>query len=305
MLAFLTRRLLQSIALIIGVLVLVFFTVRLTGDPVGLMVARNATPEQREAFRVAHGFDRPLAEQFLDYLGDALRGDLGQSMRLHLPNLELIGQRLPATIELALAAMLIALVVALPLGIISGIFPGTVLDLIARGIGLAGQTIPSFWLAMILILVFAVNARLLPTFGRDSLRHLILPAVALSVASTGQMVRLLRSSVLEITREDYVRTARSKGLSELLIMARHVAPNALIPLVSVIGVNFTYMLGGSVYIETIFAWPGLGTLLNDAIGDSDFPLVQAITIFIAAFAISINLLTDIAYNLIDPRARQG
>ena len=305
MLAFLTRRLLQSIALIIGVLVLVFFTVRLTGDPVGLMVARNATPEQREAFRVAHGFDRPLAEQFLDYLGDALRGDLGQSMRLHLPNLVLIGQRLPATIELALAAMLIALVVALPLGIISGIFPGTVLDLIARGIGLAGQTIPSFWLAMILILVFAVNARLLPTFGRDSLRHLILPAVALSVASTGQMVRLLRSSVLEITREDYVRTARSKGLPELLIMVRHVAPNALIPLVSVIGVNFTYMLGGSVYIETIFAWPGLGTLLNDAIGDSDFPLVQAITIFIAAFAITINLVTDIAYTLLDPRARRG
>ena len=305
MLAFLLRRLLQSVALILGVLVLVFFAVRLTGDPVGLMVARNATPEQREAFRVAHGFDRPLAEQFLDYLGDTLRGDLGKSLRLHLPNLKLILQRLPATIELALAALLIALVVALPLGIISGFFPGTVLDLLARGIGLAGQTIPSFWLAMILILVFAVNARLLPSFGRDSLQHLILPAVALSVASTGQMVRLLRSAVLEITREDYIRTARSKGLTETVIALRHIAPNATIPLVSVIGVNFTYMLGGSVYIETIFAWPGLGTLLNDAIGDSDFPLVQAITIFIAIFAISINLLTDIAYDLLDPRARRA
>lgn len=304
MMRFLVRRLLQSIALIIGVLVLVFFTVRLTGDPVGLMVARNATPEQREAFRVAHGFDRPLAEQFMDYLGGALRGDLGTSLRLNLPNMDLIMQRLPATMELALAALLLSLVVALPLGIISGVYPGSPLDLLARLVGLAGQTIPSFWLAMILILVFAVNARLLPVFGRDSLQHLILPAVALSVASMGQMVRLLRSAVLEITREHYVRTARAKGLSERVITLRHVTPNALIPLVSVIGVNFTYMLGGSVYIETIFAWPGLGTLLNDAIGDSDFPLVQAITIFIAAFAIALNLLTDIAYDLIDPRARQ-
>ncbi len=285
-------------------LVLVFFTVRLTGDPVGLMVARNATPEQREAFRVAHGFDRPLTEQFLGFLGNALGGDLGKSLRLHLPNSELIMQRLPATMELALAALLLSLAVAVPLGIISGVFPGSPMDLLARLIGLAGQTIPSFWLAMILILVFAVNLRLFPTFGRDSLEHLVLPAVALSVASMGQMVRLLRSAVLEITQESYIRTARSKGLTEIVITLRHVTPNALIPLVSVVGVNFTYMLGGSVYIETIFAWPGLGTLLNDAINDSDFPLVQAITIFIAAFAISLNLLTDIAYDLIDPRARQ-
>ncbi|MCY3907071.1 MAG: ABC transporter permease [Anaerolineaceae bacterium] len=298
------RRILQSIALIIGVLVLVFFTVRLTGDPVGLMVARNATPEQREAFRVAHGFDRPLAEQFLGYLGNALGGDLGKSLRLHLPNTELIMQRLPATMELALAALALSLLIAVPLGIVSGVFPGSPLDLLARLIGLAGQTIPSFWLAMILILVFAVNLRLFPTFGRDSPQHLVLPAVALSVAGMGQMVRLLRSAVLEVCRENYIRTARAKGLSEVVITLRHVTPNALIPLVSVVGVNFTYMLGGSVYIETIFAWPGLGTLLNDAINDSDFPLVQAITIFIAAFAIGLNLLTDIAYDLIDPRARQ-
>lgn len=283
---------------------IVFFTVRLTGDPVGLMVARNATPEQREAFRVAHGFDRPLTEQFLSYLGDAIAGDLGKSLRLHLPNSELIMQRLPATMELALAALLLSLAVAVPLGIVSGVFPGSPMDLLARLIGLAGQTIPSFWLAMILILVFAVNLRLFPTFGRDSPQHLVLPAVALSVAGMGQMLRLLRSAVLEVNQEHYIRTARAKGLSEIVITLRHVTPNALIPLVSVVGVNFTYMLGGSVYIETIFAWPGLGTLLNDAINDSDFPLVQAITIFIAAFAIGLNLLTDIAYDLIDPRSRQ-
>ena len=253
---------------------------------------------------MAHGFDRPLSEQFLAWFGNALRGDLGKSLRLHLPNHELIMQRLPATMELALAALLLALIVALPLGIISGVFPGSPLDLLARAIGLAGQTIPSFWLAMILILVFAVNARLLPSFGRDSAQHLILPAVALSVTSMGQMVRLLRSAVLEITHESYVRTARAKGVREAVITLRHVTPNALIPLVSVVGVNFTYMLGGSVYIETIFAWPGLGTLLNDAISDSDFPLVQAITIFIATFAISINLLTDLIYDLLDPRAGQ-
>ena len=302
---FLVRRLVQSFGLIIGVLALVFFAIRLTGDPVGLMVARDATPEQREAFRVAHGFDRPLMEQFLSYMGGILRGDLGDSLRLNLPNLQLILQRLPATVELALAALLLALVVALPLGILSGVFPGTFLDLLARGIGLAGQTIPSFWLAMILILVFAVNLRLLPSFGRDSPQHLILPAVALSMASMGQMLRLTRSAVLEIIREHYIRTAKSKGLRSSYIAVRHIAPNAAIPIVSVIGVNFTYMLGGSVYIETIFAWPGLGTLLNNAISDSDFPLVQAITIFIALFAISINLLTDMVYGLLDPRARKS
>jgi ABC-type dipeptide/oligopeptide/nickel transport system permease component len=301
---FLISRLIQSLLLLGGVLVLVFFMVRLTGDPASLMLAREATAEQREAFRDAYGLNRPLIVQFGDYLFGVLRGDLGMSLRLNIPNTNLIMQRLPATLELAIAALLLATAIAIPLGILSGMYPGSPADFLARGLGLAGQTIPSFWLAMILIIVFAVNLRLLPSFGRDTVASLVLPAFALALGGMGQLVRLTRSAVLEILSENYVRTAHAKGVPTSQVAFRHIAPNATIPLVSVIGIQFTYLLGGSVYIETIFSWPGLGSLLNNAINDSDYPLVQAITIFIALFAISIHFLTDLMYGWLDPRIRR-
>lgn len=303
MMRFLLFRFLQSFALLFGVLTLVFLMVRLTGDPVSLMVAREATQEQREAFRAAYGLDRPVHEQYLDYMGGILQGDLGDSLRQRIPNMVLIGQRLPATFELALAALVLAVGVAVPLGVIAGMYPGTWIDALARLFGLIGQTLPSFWLAMILIIVFAVNLRMFPSFGRDSFASLILPTIALSLGAMGHLVRLTRSAVLEVRQEHYIRTARAKGLRSQWVAIRHIAPNAAIPLVSVIGIQFTYLLGGSVYIETIFSWPGLGSLLNNAISDNDFPLVQAITIFIALFAIAINFLTDILYGWLDPRIR--
>ncbi len=303
MLTYLFNRALQALLLIVGAMVLVFFMVRLTGDPVSLMVAREATVEQREAFREAMGLNRPLVLQFADYLLRIAQGDLGMSLRLRQPNLELIVQRLPATLELALAALTFAVVIAIPLGVMAGMNPGSLVDRFARLLGLAGQTLPNFWLAILLILWFSVQLRWLPSFGRDSLASLVLPAIALGFAGLGQLIRLTRAAVLDLRSADMVRTARSKGLREDRIALKHVLPNVAIPLISVIGIQFTYLLGGSVYIETIFAWPGLGSLLNTAIRDNDFPLIQAITLFFAVFAISIQLLTDLLYGWVDPRVR--
>ncbi|MBA3871745.1 MAG: ABC transporter permease [Anaerolineae bacterium] len=293
----------ESILLIIAVLVLVFFSVHLTGDPVNLMASRSATEAERASLRKSLGLDRPLSEQFVSYMVNTVQGNLGTSLSQRTPNLDLILQRLPATLELATVSLLMALVVAIPLGVAAGMNPSGFSEKVANIVGLAGQVIPSYWLALLLIVVFAVQLRLLPSFGRDSWRSLVLPAFALSFNTMGQLVRLTRSSVLEVHSENYVQTARAKGLNPRTIAFKHVLRNAAIPLVSVIGISFTYLLGGSVFIETIFAWPGLGTLLQQAIGNNDFPLVQAITLFIALFAIGMNLLTNLAYGWLDPRLR--
>jgi len=300
---YLLNRLAQSILLLFGVLVIVFFLIRLTGDPASLMVPKEAPAEQKEAFREAMGFNRPLHIQFFDYAFGMLQGDFGNSLRFRKSSLELILSRLPATFYLATAALLFAVVIAVPIGIIGGSNPGSALDSIGRALGLLGQTIPNFWLALILILIFAVNLGWFPSFGRDTPSSVVLPAIALGFASMGQLVRLTRSSVLEIRNEDYIRTARSKGISQFKIGARHVFRNASLALVSVISIQYSYLLGGSIYIETIFAWPGLGNLLQQAVDGRDFPLVQAIAFFISFFVILLTLLTDVAYALIDPRIR--
>ena len=303
MIGFVLRRLLESLMLMFGVLTLVFFMVRMTGDPVSLVLPQDATLTQRQAFREAMGLNYPLHRQFSNYFFGVLRGDFGRSLRFRQANFGLIMTRLPATIELALGALGFAMLVAIPLGVLSGMNPGSAVDKLARFVGLAGQTMPNFWLAMLFILWFAVILRWLPSFGRDSWRSLILPAVSLGFAGMGQLLRLTRSAVLEVRSSDYVRTARAKGVHYSKISWRHVLPNVAIPIISILGIQFTYLLGGSVYIEVVFAWPGLGTLLESAIRDSDFPLVQAITIFISLFAISIHLLTDMLYGVIDPRVR--
>lgn len=300
---YLLNRAVQSLFLLLGVLVIIFFMVRLTGDPATLMVARDAPEEVREAFREAMGFNRPLIVQFFDYFLGVLQGDFGDSLHFNQPALGLILERLPATFQLATVALLFAVIVAIPIGIIGGSNPGSAIDSVGRALGLLGQTIPNFWLALILILVFAVNLGWFPSFGRDTPISVVLPAIALGFASMGQLVRLTRSSVLEIRNEDYIRTARSKGISQLKIGVRHVVRNAALALVSVISIQYSYLLGGSIYIETIFSWPGLGNLLQQAVEGRDFPLVQAIAFFISFFVIALTLLTDVAYALIDPRIR--
>lgn len=300
---FLLTRLIQSFFILLGVLLIVFFLVRLTGDPTSLMVAKEASPEQREAFREAMGFNRPLIAQFFSFALGMVQGDFGNSLHFRQPALDLILERLPATFYLATAALLFAIVIAIPIGIIGGSNPGSPVDAIGRTLGLFGQTIPNFWLALILILIFAVNLGWFPSFGRDTSTSVVLPAVALGFASMGQLVRLTRSAVLEIRNEDYIRTARSKGISQFKIGARHVFRNASLALISVVSIQYSYLLGGSIYIETIFSWPGLGNLLQQAVDGRDFPLVQAITFFISFFVIALTLLTDVAYALIDPRIR--
>ena len=288
----------------IGVLIIVFFMVRLTGDPASLLINRDfASPEQMVAMRAALGLDKPVLLQFVDYMRNLVTGDFGYSLRFRQPALEVIFSGLPITLLLATLSLTIAVAVAVPLGIIGGTSPNSWIDFLARVVGLLGQVTPSFWLALILIWVFAVNLRWFPSFGIDSSRAYVLPALALSVGGMGQLARLTRSAVLEIRNEDYIRTARSKGLSPRAIATNHVTRNAAIALVSVIGVQFTYALGGSVYIETIFAIPGMGWMLNEAIRNRDFVMVQALTIFIASFAIVMNLITDMLYAAIDPRIR--
>jgi len=295
----------QSVLLLLGVILVVFVMVRITGDPATLMASREASPETIEAIRQEWGFDRPVLVQFWDFATGALVLDFGNSYHFKTPAMPLVVERLPATVQLAAAGLLMAVVVGIPLGLVGGFNPGSRLDSIGRFVALLGQSIPNFWLALLLILYFGVKLRWFPTFGRDELKSVVMPAFVLGLPVMGQMVRLTRSAVLEIRGEDFIRTARSKGLQPKTIYVKHVLRNVAIPLVSVIGVQFGYMLGGSIYIETIFSWPGMGQLLEQSIGWRDFPLVQAIAIFTSLVVLALNLLTDVAYAVIDPRIRYG
>lgn len=311
---YILSRLVQCILILFGVLCIVFFMLQVSGDPVSLMVSRNTSPEQLERLREEMGFNRPMIVQFAEFATHAIRGDFGISIRHKQPAMKLILGRLPATVELATVALLMSMIIGTTLGLLGGSNPGSIWDTIARGVGLIGQTIPNFWLALILIIVFAVNLGWFPTFGRDTwhflgirlpTRSVILPAFSLGLFTMGQLVRFTRSAVLEIRNEDYVRTAYSKGLPDKRIYVKHILRNASIPLISIIGVQFGYLLSGSIYIETIFSWPGLGNLLAEAIGNRDFALVQAIAFFTSVVVVTLNLLTDIAYGLADPRIRYG
>ncbi len=311
---YILSRLVQSVLILCGVLLIVFIMLQLTGDPAALMVSRNATPEQIEAVREKLGFNRPLIVQFVDFATGAVVGDFGLSFRHQQPAMKLILERLPATIELATVSLLIAVLIGIPLGLLGGSNPGSVWDVVCRVAGLIGQTIPNFWLALIMVMVFAVNLGWFPSFGRETWSFLglrlptssvILPAFSLALFTSGQLVRFTRSAVMEIRSEDFVRTAYSKGMADRHIYVRHILRNAAIPLISVLGVQFGYLLSGSIYIETIFSWPGLGNLLAEAIGNRDFALVQAIAFFASLVVVTLSLVTDIAYGMADPRIRYG
>jgi len=309
---YIATRVTYSIILLIGVLFIVFMLLHLTGDPVSLMVSRQASPDEIAQLREQLGFNRPLVIQFADFVKGAVQGDFGESFRYRQPAMELVLQRVPATIQLASVALLMAIVMGVTMGILGGSNPNSFLDAIARGLGLLGQTIPTFWLGLILILVFALNLGWFPTYGRETFtflglklpdKSIVLPAFALSLFTTGQLVRFTRSAVMEVRNEDYVRTAHSKGLPRLRIYLKYILRNAAIPLISIIGVQFSYLLSGSIYIETIFSWPGLGNLLAEAVGTRDFFLVQATAFFTSLVVIGLHLLTDLIYVLVDPRIR--
>jgi len=287
----------------VGVSLVVFALVHLSGDPVLLMVSSDAPPDVVATTRRALGFDRPLAEQFARYLTHAVRGDLGVSLRSNRPVTALIAERLPATVELTVAALVIAVVVAVPAGIVSAVKRGSLIDRLAMVGAVAGQAVPIFWLALLLIAFFGVRLRWLPVYGRGSLAHLILPAVSLSTIVLGRLARLVRSSMLEVLGQDYVRTARAKGLAEPRVLAGHALKNAAIPIVTLLGLQFAQLLGGAVVTETIFAWPGIGRLVVEAIFNRDFPVVQGVVLVVSLIFVAVNMLVDLAYAAIDPRIR--
>jgi peptide/nickel transport system permease protein len=281
----------------------VFALVHLSGDPVRLMVPTDAPPEVVADVRRALGFDRPLAEQFARWIARAARGDLGVSLRNHRPVAALIAERMPATVELTVAALVIAVAVAVPAGIVSAVKRGTWIDSVAMVGAVGGQALPVFWLALLLISLFGVQLRWLPVYGHGTLAHLVLPAVSLSTIVLGRLARLVRSSMLETLGQDYVRTARAKGLAEPRILAVHALRNAAIPVVTVLGLQFAQLLGGAVVTETIFAWPGLGRLVVEAIFNRDFPIVQGVVLVVSLVFVLVNVLVDVAYVIIDPRIR--
>jgi peptide/nickel transport system permease protein len=305
MLRYTVTKVTQSLLLAFGVLILAFFMIRMTGDPASLMMSRNASAEDVEAFREAMGFNRPVLVQFWDWITKAFSGDFGNSLHFREPALGLVLQRLPATVQLAATGLVIAILIGVPLGLIAGFKSGSLVDFLGRLLALGGQSIPNFWLGLILLLVFAQRLGWFPVFGNDEPKSVVLPAFVLSLPVMGELLRLTRSAALEIRNEDFVRTAFSKGLRRHTIYIKHVLLNVAISLVSVIGVEFGYMLGGSIYIETVYAWPGMGQLVGQALGWRDFPLVQTIVVFTSVVVLSLNLLTDLMYALLDPRIRHG
>jgi peptide/nickel transport system permease protein len=300
------RRLLQTIIVVFGVSVAAFGMSFLTGDPTEVILGEGAdrmTVEQIQEFRVKMGFDRPWYIQDLSFVGKALHGGFGYSFIRHKPAYEVITERLPATIELAAVAFIISIVFSIPLGVLSATRPHSLIDYAVTVMALVGQSIPSFWLGILLILLFGVDLKWLPISGRGSWQHLILPGITLSAFSIARNMRLTRSSMLDYMQKDFVRTARSKGLRESQVMYAHVLRNSLLPIVTAIGLEIGYLLGGSVIVETIFGWPGVGREIVAAIDSKDFYVVQAGVIMLALIFACVNLMIDLIYGWIDPRIR--
>lgn len=301
---FLVRRVLLTIPVLLGVATLVFSMIHLVpGDPAQAMLGDGASPQDIAELRGNLGLDRPLPAQYATFLRNAITGDLGTSFRTGQPVTLMIAERVPATAELAFAAMAVAILLAIPLGIIAAVWRNTLADHAAMTFSLAGISIPNFWLGPLLAIVFAVELGWLPVSGRGTLAHLVLPAVSLGLALSAILARMTRASLLEELGELYVRAARARGVSPLSAVLRHAMRNSLIPLVTIVALQFGAVLTGAVITETIFAWPGIGRLLIQSIGFRDYPMVQGCILLIAVTYVTVNLLTDVMYGVLDPRIR--
>ncbi len=304
MLRFVARRLLLTVPVLIGVATLVFSLIHLIpGDPAQAMLGETASPQDVAELRARLGLDRPLAAQYAAFLIGVARGDLGRSLRTNQPVVPALLERMPATVELAVAAMGVALAIAIPLGIVGAVWRGTAIDHLAMTLALAGVSIPNFWLGPLLALFFAVELGWLPVSGRGSMAHLVLPAISLGAALAAILARMTRATLLEELREPYVQAARARGASRWRAILRHAFRNSLIPVVTLLGLQCGAVLTGAVITETIFAWPGIGRLLIQSIGFRDYPLVQGCILLIALTYVAVNLVTDLVYGLIDPRIR--
>lgn len=319
------RRILQSTVVIIGVTLISFLALHMAGDPTNLFVSERASEEEIAATRAMLGFDKPLHVQYLTFLGRLLQGDAGRSITHRQPAMKVILERLPATIELTLLALFIAISLAIPFGIIAATHRGTPIDGGMMTLAMFGQSIPSFWFGIMLILFIGLGLRWLPISGHvpilqpllqgdfstainnlpQAIRYLLMPAITISLFSLSRNSRLVRSSMLEVLSQDYVRTARSKGLSERAVVLRHALRNAWMPVVTMLGLEFGFLLSGVVVVETVFSWPGVGRLVFNAINQRDIPLVQASVVLFAFLFVGLNLIVDLLYARLDPRVRLG
>jgi peptide/nickel transport system permease protein len=320
---YITRRVLLAFLVVIGVTLLTFISIYMAGDPVVLYVSERAGPEEVEEARRRLGLDRPLPEQYLSFLAGLARGDLGNSMANRVPALGLVLERLPATLELTFGALIISNLIAIPIGLLSAIKRGTRTDGTIMLVAMLGQSMPGFWLGIMLILFFSVTLRWFPVSGHvpvllpilqgefetaatnfpRALHHMVLPVITLSVFTIARNARLVRSALLEVLGQEYVTTARAKGLSERRVIITHALRNALIPIVTIVALEFGFLLSGVIVTESVFAWPGVGRLVYTAIGQRDIPVVQAAVVFFALVFVTLNLVVDILYAYLDPRIR--
>ncbi|AST96213.1 ABC transporter permease [Shouchella clausii] len=300
---FLLKRLAQIIPVLFIISFVIFALVYIAGNPVALMLPDDASQEEIDQLTASLGLDRPFIVQYGNYLLHLMQGDFGDSFRYNTSALPLVLERLPATLELAVAALTLAVCIAIPLGIWSATKQNSPLDLIAAGGAVLGKAMPNFWLGIMLILLFSVTLGWLPVSGRGTFAHLLLPAITLATGIAAEMTRLLRSNMIEILSQDYIRTARSKGIRETLVVYKHALRNSLIPLVTITALQTSTVVGGTLITETVFSWPGIGQLLIQAVNTRDMAIVQACVFVIAFLVIAMNLLADVLYRFLDPRIK--
>jgi ABC-type dipeptide/oligopeptide/nickel transport system permease component len=307
--AYIANRVLQMMIAVFGISVIVFIITNMIGDPVNVLLPPETPFEQREIYREQMGFNRPLTVQYFDFLSNAVRGDFGMSFRTERPALEIVLERMPATLLLTLSGTVLAIIIAIPMGIISAYKRHTIWDNLSTLFVVAGQAMPIFWLGLMLIIIFGVNLKWLPPsgygeFGLDRLKHMVLPTLVLGVFLAPVTERLVRSGILDALTQDYVRTARAKGLRERIVLTRHALRNTMIPVITVLGLQFGQLLGGAVITETVFAWPGVGLLAIDSIRNADFPVTQAAVVTLAIVISLVNLSIDLIVGVLDPRIRR-
>jgi len=296
-------RIVQGIITAFLVFTAVFFIMRLSGDPTMLFLPPDATQENIENFRHQMGWDRPIPVQYIDYMGDVLRGDFGRSVAYGAPAIDVVMEHLPATLELTVVAFLLTIIIAIPAGLISAVRPNSIFSQGVMIVALMGQAMPGFWLGVMMILLFSVKLGLLPTGGRDGWLNLVMPSIVLGSWGAAKITRLTRAGMFEVLGEDYIRTARSKGLVERIVLVRHALRNALLPVLSALGLTIGAMLGGAIITETVFAWPGVGRLVVQSVLKRDFPVVQVATVLLSVIFLLSNLLVDVLYTVVDPRIR--